>query len=380
VLVRTRVLWLIKGLGPGGAERLLVSAAAVHDRERFELEVAYLLPWKTALVADLKAAGITVHCLDVPRPEDPRFPLKLRRLLRDRNYDIVHAHSPVSAAVARLVTRTFPAHRRPKFVSTEHNVWSSHSRLTRLLNTLTFPIGDAWIAVSNEVNRSLPQRHQRRADVIVHGVVVDEVKERLPLRDEVRAELRLEPHELAVATVANFRSQKAYPDLLAAARIILDRGLPVRFVAVGQGPLEDEIRALHAELGLGDAFNLMGYQHDPIRILAGCDVFTMASHYEGYPVAIMEALAVGLPVVATTVGGIPEAVRDGVEGLLVPPSRPDLLAAALEELALDPDRRRRMAAAAAARGDAYDISSAIDRIEAIYDQVMGVGPGPHVGS
>ena len=124
--------------------------------------------------------------------------------------------------------------------------------------------------------------------------------------------------ELVIATIANFRAQKDYPNLLAAARILIDRGVAARIVAVGQGPLEAEMRALHDELDLGDRVLLLGQRDDAMRVLAACDVFTLASDNEGLPVSIMEALALGLPVVATAVGGIPEAITDGVEGLLVP--------------------------------------------------------------
>ena len=156
-------------------------------------------------------------------------------------------------------------------------------------------------------------------EVVVNGVVLDHVMAQRRLRDEVRAELGLGPDELAIATVANLTPKKGYPDLMAAARLLIGRGHPVRFIAVGQGPLEEELRALHLAMGLGDRFVLLGYHPEPTRILAGCDLFAMASHYEGLPVALMEALTVGLPAVVTAVGGIPDAVTHGVEGLLVPP-------------------------------------------------------------
>ena len=114
---------------------------------------------------------------------------------------------------------------------------------------------------------------------------------------------------------------------------------------------------------------MLGYQPDPLRVLAGCDLFTLSSLAEGYPVALMEALALGLPVVATRVGGIADAVRTGTEGLMVPPSRPDLLGDALVALARDGPRRAAMAAAAATRSRLFDIRRAAERIEAIYERV-----------
>ncbi len=366
VTERLRVLALIKGLGPGGAEKLLVSGARVRDRDAFDFEVAYLLPRKTQFVADLEDLGVRTRCFAVPHAQDPRWLLHLRRLLTSEHYDIVHVHSPYVAGMARLVIRTLPASRRPKVISTEHNVWSSHARATRALNTATFRLGDAWLSVSDEVRASIPDRLRERVEVVVHGIVLADLVSTAEARESVRAELGIDPDEVVIATVANFRAQKAYPDLLAAARLLADRNVPARFVVVGQGPLEAEIRALRASLGLEHSVDLLGFRPDVLRILAACDLFVLASHYEGYPIAIMEALAVGLPIVATAVGGVPDGVREGVEGLLVPPKHPDLLAAAIETLVLDPQRRAAMGAAAAARGREYDIESAVHRTEQIY--------------
>jgi glycosyltransferase involved in cell wall biosynthesis len=151
---------------------------------------------------------------------------------------------------------------------------------------------------------------------------------------------------------------------------VIDEGLPVRFVAVGRGPQEREIRELHRTLDLGDRFMLAGYRRDATRVLAACDVFVLSSLFEGLPIALMEALAVGLPVVATRVAGITECVTDGVEGFLVPPSRPDLLAGAMEAVVRDEDRRGRMATAAARRGGRFDIKEAARRVEDIYREVV----------
>ena len=177
-------------------------------------------------------------------------------------------------------------------------------------------------------------------------------------------------NELVIATIANFRAQKDYPNLLAAARQLIDRGVAARIVAIGQGPLEAEMRAMHDQLGLGKRVLLLGQRDDAMRVLAACDVFTLASDNEGLPVAIMEALALGLPVVATAVGGIPEAITDGVEGLLVPPSQPDALADAWARIAADPELRARLAEAARAGADRFDIANATRRIEAIYRTVL----------
>jgi glycosyltransferase involved in cell wall biosynthesis len=122
-------------------------------------------------------------------------------------------------------------------------------------------------------------------------------------------------------------------------------------------------------MGLSDAFELLGYRSDAVDVMAAGDLFTLSSAAEGYPVALMEALALGLPVVATAVGGIPDAVRSGIEGLTVPAGRPDLLGDALVSLATDPRTRATLAEAAHNRSAMFDIGRAATRIEAVYDEV-----------
>ena len=365
------MLWLVKGLGPGGAERLLVAAAASHDRSSFSFETCYLVPWKDALVPELDALGVSSECLEVRDERDLRWMLRLRERLLRRPVDVLHAHSPYPAAIARLVVRTLPATVRPRLVFTVHNTWSSFALLTRSLNGSTFALDDADIAVSREVHDTMPARLRRRTEVVVHGIRLDDVAAQTQFRDEVRADLGIAPEEVVVGTIANFRRQKDYPNLLAAAKILAARRVPVRIVAVGQGQLEDETRALHARLGLGDRVMLLGRRDDAVRVLGACDIFTLASDNEGLPVAVMEALALGLPIVATAVGGVPGAVTDGVEGILVPPKQPGSLADALAALAADPGRRADMGAAARVTAKRFDIDAATRRVEEIYRAVVG---------
>jgi L-malate glycosyltransferase len=367
---RIRVLWLIKGLDPGGAEVLLASMAEVRDRQGFDYEAAYLLPWKNGLVGELQGQDVDVHCLNGGKEWDLRWAIQLRRLLVARPFDIVHVHSPYVAGIARLVIRGLPRRSRPRVVSTEHVPWWGYVAPSRYLNALTFGLDDAHVAVSRAVAASISRRHARGTRVVVHGIFPDRLQAERRFRDPMRRELGVGDGEILIGTVANFRPQKGYPDLLRAARRVIDDGLPVRFIAVGRGPQEQEIGELHRTLDLGDRFILAGYRRDATRVLAACDVFVLSSLFEGLPIALMEALALGLPVVATRVAGITECVTDGVEGLLVPPSRPDLLAGAVEAVVRDEDLRGRMGRAAARRGRRFDIKEAARRVEDIYREVV----------
>jgi glycosyltransferase involved in cell wall biosynthesis len=135
---------------------------------------------------------------------------------------------------------------------------------------------------------------------------------------------------------------------------------------VGQGPLVDEVAALHNSLDLGDRFLLLGFRRDIHDLMAAADIFTLASAHEGLPVAVMEAFAAGLPVVATAVGGLPHQVTDGVEGVLVPAGNSEALAAALVTVAGDANLRAGMGEAARKRSTAYDIRHAVAEQERLY--------------
>jgi glycosyltransferase involved in cell wall biosynthesis len=179
----------------------------------------------------------------------------------------------------------------------------------------------------------------------------------------------VEPGELLFMIVANLRPQKGYQVLLDAARTIADRGVPVRIAAVGGGPLSTTLHARHAELALGDRFQFLGQREDVLELLAGADAFVLASLHEGLPVTLMEATSVGLPIVATSVGGIPQILENEVDALLVPPGDPDALAEAMTRLALDPELRECLGRRAKLRSSMFDIVEASRTIDDIYLRV-----------
>jgi glycosyltransferase involved in cell wall biosynthesis len=366
--VPIRVLLLVKGLGPGGAEQLLVSSARVADHDAFHYSVTFLRPDKTHLVGAMGSAGVTARLLPRGRLGRLGWPLELRRTMA--GHDIVHAHSPLLAAVARLAARTLPRDRRPVTVSTEHNVWGNFSPPTRLLNAATVGLDGRRWAVSREVRRSMWGGLGRNVEVLVHGVVQEDAPPAAGTRDRMRRDLRLPDDAVVALSVANLRREKDYPNLLRAARLALAQEPRLHVLAVGQGQLEAEVRALHRELRLGDRCRLLGYRTDVKDLMAAADLFVLASAFEGLPVSIMEAMASGLPVVATAVGGVPEAVVDGETGLLVPPRDASALAGALLRLARDPDLRAAMATKARVGSEAFDIRTAVAAQQTAYAELV----------
>jgi glycosyltransferase involved in cell wall biosynthesis len=371
---RSRVLLLIKGLGLGGAERLLVDVVGARDSARFDYEVAYVLADQDALVSTLEAAGVPVHGLGATASADLRWTAALRRLLVHGRFDVLHAHLPYTAAFGRLVALTVPSSRRPVVVYTEHSLWNKAAVVTKALNRSTVGVDRALIVVSVAARDALPRALRSRARVVVHGVdrtrFTATLDERQALRRDVRAELGVADDEVLALTVANLRSEKGYDVLLETARLCMAAGSAVRFVSVGRGPLEAELMATARAAGLASRFLFLGTRTDTPRLMAGADVFVLPSHQEGLPVALMEAMSAGLPVVATTVGGVPDVVTDDVEGLLVPPGRPDLLAEAVQRVAGDAVLRGRLAEASSKRSEEFDVTNAARAIEAVYIELL----------
>ena len=359
-----RVLWLIRGLGPGGAERLLVAQARAAAPD-VAYEVAYQVAAKDQLVPELEAAGVVVHHL-----AGASWPLRLRRLVTERRIDVVHAHSPAMAAPARLALRALPGGPRPRLVYTEHNRWSAYRPPTRLANAATFALDHRSLAVSEEARGSVVGPLRGRVEALHHGIDLAGVRAAAGDPAATRRSLGLDDGTPFVVQVANFRAEKAHHVAVGAAAELERRGAGARLLLVGQGPLQPEVGSLIAAAGLEDRVRVLGYRTDVAALVAAADALLLSSDHEGLPVAVMEAFALGVPVVATAVGGLPEAVTHGEQGLLVPPRRPVELADAIERITTDPALRARLAAGAARGAAAFDATTATATIEARYRSVV----------
>jgi glycosyltransferase involved in cell wall biosynthesis len=357
---RVRVLWVTTGLGRGGAERLLVDTVTRLDRDRFDVSVAYVLPWKDALRPELEAAGIPVVCVGVGRPPyDPRWIARLTTLVRRGGWDIVHTHAPLPATVVRLAARSSTA-----LLHTEHNTWPRYRQPTRALNALTIRRNRHVFAVSESVASSITRGD---VEVLVQGL--PPAADRDPdARAAARLLLGSSGERPVVGTVGNLVPKKDHRTLLDAVDRVARAGTPLDVAVIGGGPLHDEL----TELAAGSAANvrLLGSRDDVPALLPGLDLFVLSSRFEGLPIAMLEAMAAGVPVVATDVGGIPEVLAGERGGVLVPAADPAALASAISSLLGDDARRAALGAAARQRAGDFDLQHAIDRTAAVYDDLV----------
>jgi len=357
---RATVLVLIKGLGIGGAEKLISEGSAYWDRDRFDYHVAYVLPWKDQLVPGLTDRGVVATCIGGPRGTSAGAARRLRHLIRSLGVELVHAHLPATGVLARLISPV-------PVVYTEHNVASSYRLPVRLLNRATYGRNSAVVAVTEAVAASLEGYPGPAPTVIRNGVsTVTDPR----AGDRVRTELDLAPDDPLIVHVGNIRPHKGHEVLVETARRLGQRRPDVTVVSIGAekhpGDLE-RVRALAADL---PRLRFLGRRPDARDFIAAADVVVNPSSVEGLPVAVLEAMASGTPVVATAVGGVPSVVHDGATGLLVPPNDPGAMADATLLLLDDPKLGRRLSSAArdvVVRD--YGLERMVRAVEEIYEEL-----------
>jgi len=278
--------------------------------------------------------------------------LFLLRLMRTEQVDVVHtyygrtrAHGRLAAILARV----------PVIISAEMAQAGPYSLKGWATERLFDYFTDHFVAVSEAARVHLFRTRQispPKITVIYPGVdlVRFDIQETLPM---VRYELGLPDHALVIGVVARLVPYKGHADLIAALPRILQTAPTTRLVFIGDGPAASDLRRQVHEVGLAEQVHFLGARRDIPKLLRALDVFVLPSHQEGLGLAIIEAMAAGLPVVATRAGGIPEVVIEGETGLLVEPGNPPELAEAIIHLLTNPDTRRQMGIKSRQRVEAH---------------------------
>ena len=380
---RLRVLTLVDRLGTsGGGERLAMQIATRLDRERFESwycasrwsEDARAGEQARAAVERLRAAGVTPLGLGRRSAAAAWAWRPLVRLMRNESIDVLHSHKFGSNVWAALLA---PLARVPVLVAHEHT-WSYEGQPIRrfLDRELVARRSAAFVAVSAEDRRRMIEVERIPEESIV---LVPNGIDPVPAGDGARArrELGVAADAPLVGAVAVLRPQKGL-DVLVRAAAEAARELPALRVAIaGEGPERGRLEALAAELGVEDRVALLGQRSDVPDLLEAFDVAVSSSWFEGSPLAMMEYMDAGLPMVATRVGGVPDLIEDGVHGVLVEPGDPSALAAGIVELVRDRGRAEEMGARARERRRTeFDLDGTVRRLERLYEDLAAARGRP----
>jgi len=363
---RLPVLQFADALLRGGAERLLVELAVRLDRARFDPAVACFR--QEAFADELAAAGRTVHVVPKRRAFDLALLLRLRRLLRREAIAVVHAHDIQSAAYGLLAGRLA----RVPALLTVHGLGIFRQKRARWLLPRLGRWLDRVVFVGEWLQRAGAEQFgfRPRRPLVVHNGVDTAAFAPGPPDASLRAELGVPQGAPVVGSVGNLRAVKDYPCLLRAFALARARVPDAVLVLVGDGPERPRLEALARELGIAEAVRFAGARADVRHVLRLFDVFALSSHTEGISVALLEAMATGLPAVLSRTGGNPEvAVEDGTASL-VPVGDHEAMGHALAGLLADPARRRAMGEAARRRVEAeFSLDRMVKAYEAVYEEI-----------
>jgi glycosyltransferase involved in cell wall biosynthesis len=367
------VFQIIASFVPAGAERLVVHLLEYIDRERFApVCICLRNPVGSHLEARVQQLGIPLYFLGKGDKMSLKVLRKLDALFRQYRPAVVHTHLLALNYAYPLMIR----YRTPARVYTVHNLAEKDIglRTAPMVRALAFRYrigGVVPVAIAEEVRASI-QRVYGYPDppLIPNGIPTDEYAPDSDTRAQWRQAHGIEPRATVVTHIGRFAFQKNHA-LLVEAFAQVRSNAPLYLLLVGGGELENAVREQVAGLGLASRVRFLGVRADVADILRASDVFVLSSRWEGNPMSVLEAMAAGLPVVSTAVGGVPELVREGETGLLVPSEDAGALAQALQALVDDAARRRAMGAAARQHAVAhFDIRHTVRGYEQLYEALL----------
>ncbi len=369
-----RVLHIITRLELGGAQRNTLFTVANLDRSLFSVGLAWgpgdELDGEAREIEDLERHEVSALTRQIAPFRDLRALGNLRQVIRAFKPDIVHTHSSKAGILGRTAAHL------EKVSTVVHSIhgWGFTPLQTAIKRRL-FLAAERWMAPWTDHFIAVSQANidQGRAlgllgenTTLIRSGIDLSPYEQLPNGAPVKRYLGIPDGVPVVTQLGNLKPQKAPLDFIRVAAIVASIEPKAHFVMAGDGPLRGQVEGLAVEMGIGNRLHLPGWWRDVPGLLAATDVAVLTSWHEGLPRAVVEALAAGVPVVATAVDGTPEVVRDGINGFLAPPGEVERLAAGVCTLLGDENRRKAMGGAAARGLELFDINLMVRRQEELY--------------
>jgi sugar transferase (PEP-CTERM/EpsH1 system associated) len=352
---------LIYRLQEGGAERVVLNIASGLRGSSVESSICSTVP--ASSMKALLPSDIGLFELQRRPGNDPSFVWQLYQLLRRQRPHVLQTHSWGTLCEGLVAGRMA---RIPVIIHLEHGTLQTRKYQIRV-QRFAWPRADRLLAVCSRLaDRMSDTMNVPRSSIhtIRNGVDVNRFGGQR--RNEARLRLGLPADSLVVGTTGRLTDVKDHQNLLEAVRLLAASHPRLRCLIAGDGPLKPALESSIQALGLQAVVKLLGHRQDVEMVLAALDIFVLSSQSEGLPMAILEAMASGLPIVSTRVGGIDEVVADGKTGLLVEPRSPDALMGAIRFLAENPARRAQMGAAGRLRTE-RELS--LDTMVAAYERL-----------
>jgi glycosyltransferase involved in cell wall biosynthesis len=374
---RARVLHVISTLLRGGTEMAMLHLIRSLDPSRYEFRVAYLRG-EPLLGAEVEAAiGAPVAPLGLRRKIDPAALARLISYVRRERIDLVHTHMDLADYYGAAAARLGGAR---GVVSTKHNADEFRTRRTwkrypfLLLERLAYEAADRVVGVSHGVVDFLAAHEYlpRRKMIVIPNGVEPALLDDPPARAAARSRLDLPPFYPLLGCVGRLEPQKGHTYLLQAMPSILAARPTAGLVIAGDGPLRDDLEAEARRLGIAERVLFAGFHHDVPALLAALDLFVLPSLWEGLSKALLEAMAVACPIVASRAVGVTEVLRDGEEGILVPMRDVAALAGAVVRAVDDPGLAGRLGRAARRRAiERHSMRSVGLAFDRVYRDILG---------
>lgn len=329
-----------------GAEEVILQLLQGLDRKQFHLHLACTPALARLLQADLPA-DVILSLVSLDRMSDFRGAYQLARALRRHRIQILHSHMFRASLFASPLARLLKV---PVILDTSHGreAWRRGWKASFFVDRLVARLVDHTIAVSDSTARYLVDQKRLPAakiKVIHNGIDPQHYRQDAGARKDLKRSLQLDEKARLLVVVGRLEPQKGHRTLIEALPVIRREFPDAHLVCLGDGGMRLELEGLVKSKGLDQAVRFVGYQADVSRWLASADLSILPSLFEGLPMAAMESLASGCPIVATAVDGTPEVVSHGETGLLVPPGDPESLARAVLQMLRHPKNARQMAEA-----------------------------------
>lgn len=369
---------VVAGAG-GGPDKTVLNSPRFLHAYGYDCTCAYLRSPidKEFLAIRQKAASLAAQMIEVDDrgPFDIAVCNRLLQICRERDVTIWHAHDYKTNLLGLWLRRRWPMHLTTTVHGWVHRTWKTPVYYS--IDRLCLPHYDHIVCVSDDLLRQCRRLRvsEARLSLIENAIDVEQYRRTLDVA-AAKAQLGIAADDLLIGAVGRLSPEKGFDTLLKAVAQLRQQNVDVRLLIVGEGDDRSRLESLIHQLRLGPSVKLMGYCTEPRDVVQALDVFVLPSYREGLPNALLEAMALETPVVATRVAGVPRLVRHEETGLLVEPGEVDALASAIERMVGDANLRQRTTSEAhAVILDRHDFRQRMRRVAALYDRLLQRQPG-----